>query len=127
MNGCRKSDKFVVPKKFSNKPNYRDAERMEGRDLPKENRQQQNMLRTQRRESVLNELLLIHQKAKTDSKLKFTTLMHHIYNIDMLRISYLEIKRNAAPGVDKETWESYGKDLESNLQILSEQLKSGTY
>lgn len=127
MNDCRKSDKFVVPKKFSNKPGNRSAERMEGRDLPKENRQQQNMLRTQRREGVLNELLLIHQKAKTDSKLKFTTLMHHIYNIDMLRISYLEIKRDAAPGVDKETWENYGIDLERNLQILSEQLKSGAY
>ncbi len=127
MNGCRKSDKSVVPRKSLNKPNNIGAERMEGRDLPKENRQQQNMLRTQRREGVLNELLLIHQKAKTDSKLKFTTLMHHIYKIDMLRISYLEIKRDAAPGIDKETWESYGKDLERNLQILSEQLKSGAY
>ena len=41
---------------------------MEERNLPKENKQQQNMLRTQRRESVLNELLLIHQKARADRK-----------------------------------------------------------
>ena len=53
--------------------------------------------------------------------------MHHIYNIDMLRLSYLEIKRNAAPGVDKETWKSYGKDLEKNLYDLSDRLKSGAY
>ena len=53
--------------------------------------------------------------------------MHHIYNIDMLRLSYLEIKRNTAPGVDNETWDSYGKDLEENLQNLSEALKGGTY
>ena len=39
MNGCRKSDKFVVPKKSSNKPNNMGAEKMEGRDLPKENKQ----------------------------------------------------------------------------------------
>src|SRR3990167_3599877 len=84
MNGCRKSDKFVVPKKFLNKPDE-GAERMEGRSLPKENKRQQNMLRTQRRESVLNELMLIHRKAKEDKKLRFTTLMHHIYSIDMLR------------------------------------------
>ena len=84
---------------------------MEGRDLPEENKKQQNMLRTQRRESVLNELHLIHQRAKTDKKMKFTTLMHHIYNIDMLRLSYLEIKRNAAPGVDRETWESLWKEI----------------
>jgi RNA-directed DNA polymerase len=127
MNGCRKSDKFVVSKKLSNKPNKVGAERVERRDLPKENRKQQNMLRTQRREGVLNELLLIHQKAKADKKMRFTTLMHHIYNIDMLRLSYLEIKRSAAPGVDKVTWEFYGRELENNLLNLSKRLKYGAY
>ena len=58
MNDCRKSDKLVVPKKFSNKPDNVGAEMMEERGLPKENRRQQNMLRTQRREGMLNELLL---------------------------------------------------------------------
>ncbi len=100
---------------------------MEGRGLPKENKKQQNMLRTQRREGVLNKLHLIHQKARADKKMKFTTLMHHIYNIDTLRWSYLELKRKAAPGVDKVTWEDYGKDLEENLVNLSERVKSGAY
>ena len=44
-----------------------------------------------------------------------------------LRKSYLELKRNAAPGVDKETWESYGKHLEDNLKNLSMSLSSGAY
>lgn len=127
MNGCRKSDRLVVPKKSSNKPDNVGAEKMEERSLPKENKKQQNMLRTQRRESMHNKLLLIHQRAKADSEMKFTALMHHIYNIDMLRLSYLEIKKNAAPGVDKETWLSYGKELEKNLFNLSERLKSGAY
>ena len=65
-NGCRKSDKPVVPEKFSNKPGKAGAERIEERGLPKENKKQQNMLRTQRREGVLNELLLIHHRAKED-------------------------------------------------------------
>ncbi len=103
------------------------AERVERRDLPKENKQQQNMLRTQRREGVHNELLLIHRKAKMDKRIRFTTLMHHIYNIDMLEFAYFEIKRNAAPGIDKETWESYREELEENLKDLSERLKSGAY
>lgn len=123
----RKSDKSVVPKKFSNKPDKVGAERMEERDLPKENKKQQNTLRTQGREGVLNELQLIHQRAKSDKKMRFTTLMHHIYNIDMLRLSYLEIKRNAAPGVDKITWEDYGEDLENNLIDLSKRLRRGAY
>ncbi len=127
MKGCRKSDKSVVPGKSSNKPDKVGAEKMEGRVLPEENKQQQNMLRTLRRESVLSKLQLIHQRAKADNKMKFTALMHHIYNIDMLRWSYLEIKRNAAPGVDYETWTSYGEDLEENLLNLSERLKRRAY
>ncbi len=127
MNRRRKSDKFVVSKRPSNKTNNMVAERVERRDLPKENKQQQNMLRTQCRESVLNELLLIHRKAKMDKRVRFTTLMHHIYNIDMLELAYFEVERKAAPGVDGETWESYGRDLERNLKDLSERLKSGAY
>ncbi len=127
MNNCRKSDIFVVPEKFPNKPRKKGAEEMEERNMPKENKKQQNMLRTQRRESVQSKLQLIHQKAKEDKKMKFTALMHHIYNIDMLRMSYLELKRNAAPGVDNETWGSYGEDLEENLKDLSLRLKKGAY
>ena len=63
MNSCRKSDIFVVPEKSSNKPSKKGAEEMEERNMPKENMRQQNMLRTQRRESVQSKLNLIHQKA----------------------------------------------------------------
>ena len=59
--------------------------------------------------------------------MKFTALMHHVYDIDMLRWCYLEIKRNAAPGVDKETWASYGEGLEENLRSLAVRLKNGAY
>lgn len=127
MNMRRKSDKFVVSKKLSNKASQMVAEVVERRDLPEENRKQQNMLRTQRREGVLNKLLLIHRKAKMDKKLRFTTLMHHIYNVDMLEFAYFELERNAAPGVDKETWRGYGIDLGRNIKELSTQLKSGAY
>jgi RNA-directed DNA polymerase len=109
MNGCRQSDTSVVPEKFPNKPCKTGAEEMEGRDVPKENEERQNTHRTQCRESVQSKLLLIHQKANEDKKMKFTCLMHHIYNVDLLRMSYLELKRNASPGIDGETWETYGK------------------
>ena len=127
MNDYRKSDKSIVSKKSPNKLDNVRAEEMEKRGLPEENKRQQNMLRTQRREGVLNELQLIHQRAKTDKKMRFTTLMHHIYNVDMLRCAYSEIKKDAAPGIDRETWSSYGKDLEENLQDLSRRLKNGAY
>ena len=54
-------------------------------------------------------------------------LWHHVYNIERLREAYLALKRNAAAGVDGQTWQMYGQELESNLKNLSERLAAGTY
>jgi retron-type reverse transcriptase len=53
--------------------------------------------------------------------------MHHIYAPDRLRAAYFALKRDAAAGVDGETWQSYGQALEANLQELSERLARGGY
>jgi len=53
--------------------------------------------------------------------------MHHIYDPEMLREAYFGLKKEAAPGVDGETWRHYGEALEDNLQDLSERLKRGAY
>jgi group II intron reverse transcriptase/maturase len=45
----------------------------------------------------------------------------------MLRTAYFALKREAAPGVDGETWRHYGQVLETNLQDLSARLKRGAY
>ena len=66
MNDCRKSDIPVVPEKSSNKLDNVGTERMEEGGVPKENKRQQNTLRTQCRESVHSKLQLIHQRAKAD-------------------------------------------------------------
>src|SRR2546423_1593351 len=54
-------------------------------------------------------------------------LMHHIYNLSTLREAYYGLKRDAAPGVDGETWRQYGEQLESNLTELSARLRRGAY
>jgi group II intron reverse transcriptase/maturase len=100
---------------------------MEGRDLAKGNLREQNAPRTQRRAGVHSALERIRQAARKDRKTKFTALLHHIYNPDMLRAAYLALKREAAPGVDGQTWWHYGQALESNLQDLSDRLKRGAY
>jgi len=41
--------------------------------------------------------------------------------------AYFSLKKEAAPGVDGETWRHYGEQLEANLQDLSERLKRGAY
>ena len=69
----------------------------------------------------------IRQAAAKDRKLRFTTLWHHVYNVHRLREEYSRLKRNAAPGVDGQTWRQYGENLEENLQDLSDRLQRGAY
>lgn len=129
MNEHGKSDSPIVPKKYANKVglNSTAAERMEGSGLTEGNETQQNTLQTQGWESVKSALSLVHQRAKEGKTIRFTALMHHIYNINTLMVAYYSLKRDAAPGVDMETWSSYGEALDENLQNLSEQLKRGAY
>jgi RNA-directed DNA polymerase len=100
---------------------------MEGRSLAKGNLGQQNAFRTQRREDAPSALEQIRQTAKSNKDVKFTALLHYIYRIDTLRFAYSQLKRQAAAGVDGETWRHYGEALEDNLQNLSHRLKRGAY
>jgi group II intron reverse transcriptase/maturase len=59
--------------------------------------------------------------------MRFTALLHHVYDLETLRTAYLSLKREAAPGVDGETWRHYGEALEENLQDLADRLKRGAY
>jgi RNA-directed DNA polymerase len=74
-----------------------------------------------------NAMERIRQAASRDKRLQFTTLWHHVYNIEHLRKSYFMLKRDAAAGMDGETWRHYGEKLEENLQDLSARLKRGAY
>jgi RNA-directed DNA polymerase len=69
----------------------------------------------------------IRQAAFEDKGLRFTALWHHVYDIDQLRNAYFGIKRKAAPGMDGETWQQYGENLEENLRDLSARLQRGAY
>lgn len=127
MNDHGQSDGVVVPEKSSNKVGKRTAEMTEGSTPTEGNEMQGNTHQTQGWESVQTKLQLIREMARREKEKKFTALLHHIYNIDTLREAYLNLKRDAAPGVDGETWESYREDLEENLSDLSSRLKRGAY
>ncbi len=100
---------------------------MEGRGLAKGNPSQQNALRAQNREGARSALERVREVAERDKTVRFTTLLHHVYNVEHLRAAYYALKRDAAPGIDGQTWEHYGEALEANLADLSERLKRGAY
>jgi RNA-directed DNA polymerase len=126
-NGLGKSDSPVVPEKFPNNAGQMAAEGMEGRGLAKGNLPQQNASRTPSRNDAPSALERVRQAAGKDKKLRFTALLHHIYNLDTLRMAYFRLKKEASPGVDGETWQHYGEQLEGNLQDLADRLKRGAY
>lgn len=127
MNERGKSDRPVVPVKSSNNIGQPMAEGMEGRGLTKGNPLEQNASRTQSRNNAPSALERIRQTASKDKEVRFTALFHHFYAPEALRAAYLSLKREAAPGVDGETWRHYGEALEDNLQNLSHRLKQGAY
>ena len=127
MHGLEKSDRLTVPKKLSNKAERSAAEKAEGRSLAKGNPPQDDTDRMQGRRKVNSALRRIRQAAERDRKGRFTSLLHHIYSVDTLREAYFSLKREAAPGVDGETWRHYGENLEEHLQNLSGRLARGAY
>jgi group II intron reverse transcriptase/maturase len=129
MHGRGKSDSPVVPEKPPNKAEGPAAEEVEGRGLAKGNQFEQNAPRTQSRskEGAPSALERIREAAQKDRKQRFTALLHHVCDLDRLRATFHQLKRDAAAGVDGETWQHYAQNLEANLQDLAERLKRGAY
>src|SRR3979490_1585071 len=111
-NELGKSDRPTVPGKFPNNAGQPAAEGTEGRGLAKGNLPQQNASRTPSRKDAPSALERVRQAAGKDKKMRFTALLHHINNLETLRMAYFSLKKEAAPGVDGETWRHYGEELE---------------
>jgi retron-type reverse transcriptase len=121
-----KSDTAIVARKPTNKADSSAAEPVERRAGTKGNADQQNTRRTQDRERVSQALERIRQAARQRRKEQFTTLLHHI-SIELLRLSFYELKKDAAAGVDGLTWQDYEADLERNLEGLHDRVHRGAY
>lgn len=68
----------------------------------------------------------IARKAKQDSKYRFGNL-YGMLNKQALYLAWLDINKNAATGVHKESAKEFAKNLEANLETLVEELKTKRY
>jgi group II intron reverse transcriptase/maturase len=129
MNDEGQSDSCIVPAKSANKGlPAKTAEQMEGRRLVKGNADESPMRRTQgRKEGMKETLRRIRQAVERKPKEKLTSLYHHVYRVENLREAYFSLKKDAAAGIDGETWKHYGEELEGNLENLSGRLRRGAY
>ena len=126
MHDREKSDSAIVAAKPTNKAGATAAELVEPRAETKRNAEEQSTLRTQGRARVSQALDRVRQAARQRKKEKFTALFHHI-SVDLLRESFFALKRDAAPGVDGQTWADYAEDLEPKLQDLYARVQRGAY
>src|SRR6202041_1069758 len=81
-------------------------------------------LRGRRRMST--KLDQIMEKAKSNPKLRFTSLAH-LLTPEFLTETWKQMNRRGASGVDGETSKEFERDLDRRIQHLCERLKQGTY
>jgi RNA-directed DNA polymerase len=126
MHKPEKSDPVVVAMKLANKAERSAAELVERRTGTKGNVGQRRTRRAQDRESVSQALERVRLAARRGKQERFTSLLHHI-NPEMLRAAFYALKRDAAPGVDGMTWETYGQDLDQRIEDLHTRVQTGAY
>ena len=127
MHVSGESDSLVVPEKRSNNTGHQTvAESVEERGLTKENASQSLLVRTQSRVARSRGLLGVREIAREDKKAKFNNLLNHI-TPELLKASFCDLKKNAAPGIDGETWAEYAEDFEVRIIDLHSRIHRGTY
>src|ERR1700712_4438289 len=126
MHGPEKSDSVVVAVKPTNKAERSAAEPAEPRTGTKGNANQQRTRRAQDRESVSQALERVRLAARRGGKEKFTALLHHD-DPQMVGEGFYALKRDAAPGIDGMTWETYEQGLDRRIENLHARVQSGAY
>ena len=126
MHGRGKSDSAIVAGKPTNKAGQPAAEPVERRAEAKGNASQQSTRRAQDRVSVSQALERIRQAARERKKERFTSLFHHL-SIELLRLAFFALKREAAPGVDGLIWHDYEADLDRRIEDLHARVHRGAY
>jgi RNA-directed DNA polymerase len=103
------------------------AEAVEGRELAKGKPAEPTRVRTQCRSALHRALDRIRAAARRNRGRPLTALWPHVYDIGRLREAYDGLTRDAAPGIDGQTWAAYGEALAANLRDLSDRLQRGAY
>src|SRR6266545_4337187 len=126
MHDGGESDSPVVPAKLPNKTGRPVAEAVEERGLAEGNMASKTRPGRSAGTDAPSALDRVRRVAQRDKQARFTALLHHV-DVDRLRAAYRAIRPDAAPGVDGETWRSYGQQLEERLHDLHGRLQRGAY
>ena len=102
------------------------AERVEGRVLAERNTSETSRDRTQRQAVAMSGLTRVHEVALKDRKQQFTALLHHL-SPELLELSFSELNRQVARGLDGVSWQDYNENLVDNIMDLHTRVLGGSY
>lgn len=121
------SDALVVPTcKKSTKTWVTPVESMEGRSAANEELVPRNTSRAQDRQDVLTHLERVGRRAEERKEERFNNLLSNI-KAPLLKEAYQRLRKDAASGVDGETWSTYGENLDARLLDLQDRVQRGSY
>lgn len=120
-----KSDAGMVPENSSNN-DTKSAEAIEGRPATKGNTLELATSWTQSQSDRSSGLQRVREVARRDRQAQFTALLHHV-TVDLLRASFLQLKRQAAPGVDGVAWDQYEVGIADRIADLHRRVHEGTF
>jgi group II intron reverse transcriptase/maturase len=123
--GSEGSDSFVVPGKSENS-RVTPEDSMEGRSEANGKPTEGNAHRAQDRERALTHLEWVGVRARRDKEERFNNLLSHI-KVPWLEEAYGRLRKDAAAGVDRETWSEYGVNLDERLRLLQDRIQRGSY
>src|SRR3954471_8567949 len=126
MDGRGKSDGSVVPAKSPNNTGQLVAEAVEGRGPAEGNTASKTRAGRRAGVDASRALDRVRHRAMEDKEARFSALLHHV-DADRLGVAYWALNPRAAIGTDGMTWETYGRDLEGNLQDLLGRVHRGGY
>ena len=123
MNGCRQSDRFVVPASPLNNAAAAEAGEGKGADHGEHGRWRPGRSAGP---GVSSGLDRVREVARRDKEARFTALLHHVSE-HRLMLAFDGLKKDAAPGVDGVTWRDCDRDWQGNLRDLHGRVRSGHY
>lgn len=119
--GRQVSECLIVPGKWGTRT-LRDP--MEGRRHREMESLEGKMIETLGSEPIATRLQRIAELARKSPEMVITTLAHHI-DKEWFKKAYRRTRKSGAAGVDEQTAEEYGKELDKNLEDLLERFKPG--
>jgi len=119
------SDSLVVPKKSGN-TRVTPVDPMEERSGTNGMPAGWNAFWAQDQVNALTHVARVGVKARKDKGEKFNNLLSHI-RAPLLEVAFRRLRRDAAVGVDEETWKEFGQNIDERLRDLQDRVHRGSY